>query len=348
MSRNSLPDQWASYADAAAHPVADTGDHPYHHDAVGSPASRLYEAAWPDAATFRVGPTGRLASEQVDDLDRTDPSLYDGPLSVDDFSYFEAQELGDDQRWSTWSSVEKGAHGPEPRPDWVVTDDGAIDTELGVLKTGKEADVFLLERAVPDGAASMLAAKRYRSIDHRNFHRDAGYVEGRRTRRSRDQRAMERGTAFGRQVAAGQWALHEWGALCSLWSAGLPVPYPVQLDGTEILMEFIDVDGAAAPRLAQVRAGRATVEGYFEQLREAMAVLARRHLAHGDLSPYNILAQGERLVIIDLPQVVDIVGNPNGVEFLHRDCRNVCQWFVSRGLEIDSEELFAELLAQAW
>ena len=33
--------------------------------------------------------------------------------------------------------------GPEPRPDWVVTSSGAIDTDLGVLKTGKEADVFL-------------------------------------------------------------------------------------------------------------------------------------------------------------------------------------------------------------
>ena len=194
----------------------------------------------------------------------------------------------------------------------------------------------------------MLAAKRYRSTDHRDFHRDAGYVEGRRTKRSRDARAMAKGTSFGKEVAAGQWAAHEWGALCSLWSAGVPVPYPVQIDGVEILMEYIDIEGEAAPRLAQVRPDAATVQSYFDQLREAMSLLARRHLAHGDLSPYNILAQGERLVIIDLPQVVDIVGNPSGVDFLLRDCRNVCQWFVSRGLDVDAEELLAELLAQAW
>jgi RIO kinase 1 len=120
------------------------------------------------------------------------------------------------------------------------------------------------------------------------------------------------------------------------------------IDGTEILMEFIDVDGAAAPRLAQVRPDHALVDSYFEQLRDAMAVLARQGLAHGDLSAYNVLAQGERLVIIDLPQVVDIVGNPAGVEFLQRDCRNVCSWFASRGLEIDPDELLSELLAQAW
>ncbi|MEJ7628606.1 MAG: RIO1 family regulatory kinase/ATPase [Nocardioidaceae bacterium] len=277
-----------------------------------------------------------------------DRHVLDGPLSAADLCYAAPQELDDNQRWSTWSSVEKSCHGPEPRPGWVITDDGAIDTDLGIVKTGKEADVFLVERAVPDGPAAVMAAKRYRSTDHRNFHRDSGYVEGRRVRRSRDQRAMQKGSAFGRQVAAGQWAFHEWGALCALWADGVPVPYPVQLDGTEILMEFIDVDGAAAPRLAQVRPDRATLESYFDQIRDAMSVLARRQVAHGDLSPYNILAQGDRLVIIDLPQVVDIVGNPNGVDFLLRDCRNVCQWFVARGLDADADALLAELLAQAW
>lgn len=278
----------------------------------------------------------------------TAPDLSEPLDASTDFLFTAQRELADSQRWSTWSSVEKSAHGPHPRPPWVVTDDGAVDTELGVLKTGKEADVFLVERAVPGGAASLLAAKRYRGTDHRNFHRDAGYVEGRRVRRSRDQRALAKGTAFGREVAAGQWALHEFAALSSLWAQGVPVPYPVQVDGTEILMEFIDVDGSAAPRLAQLRPAPDLVGAYFEQLREAMAVLARRHLAHGDLSPYNILAQGERIVIIDLPQVIDIVSNPNGVDFLLRDCRNVCSWFVSRGLDVDAEELLAELLAQAW
>ncbi|MBA2561029.1 MAG: serine/threonine protein kinase [Propionibacteriales bacterium] len=266
------------------------------------------------------------------------------------FSYRVLDDLHDDQRWSTWSSVEKGAHGPEPRPSWVVIDDGAVDTELGVLKTGKEADVFLIERALPDrhDRAALLAAKRYRSFDHRQFHRDAAYVEGRRVRRSRDARAMAKKTTYGRQAAAGQWAQHEFIALCSLWSAGVPVPYPVQIDGTEILMEFIDVDGDAAPQLAQQRPDPDLLLSYFDQLKNAMGVLAKRGLAHGDLSPYNVLAQGERIVIIDLPQVVDIVGNPRGVEFLLRDCRNVCRWFGSRGLDVDAEELLAELLAQAW
>ena len=260
------------------------------------------------------------------------------------------EDLAENQRWSTWTAVERGARGPHPRPDWVVTADSAVDTELGVLKTGKEADVFLLERAVQgdDSRRVVMAAKRYRNDQHRSFHRSASYTEGRRTRRSRDARAIAKGTAYGRQAAAGQWAWAEFAALGRLWEAGVPVPYPVQVDGTELLMELITVDGLPAPRLAQARAARELLECYYEQLRDAMHALARAGLAHGDLSAYNVLAQGDRIVVIDLPQVVDLVANPQAMEFLMRDCRNVCGWFASRGLDVDADDLFAELLSSAF
>lgn len=287
--------------------------------------SRLFDDEYDRSDTFTSTPRWDLAFDAVDDP-------------------------GPDQRWSTWLDVERGARGPEPRPDWLVTEQAAVDTELGILKTGKEADVFLLERAVPGRAdrRSLLAAKRYRSEEHRTFHRSASYVEGRRTRRSRDARAMAKKTAHGRAVASGQWAYAEFVALRDLWLAGVPVPYPVQIDGTEVLMEFIHVDGEAAPRLAQTRPDPTLLASYYDQLRDAMGTLARSGWAHGDLSPYNILAQGDRLVIIDLPQIIDIVGNPQGMDFLQRDCRNVCGWFGARGLEVDDQELFAELVAQAF
>ncbi|HYI59084.1 MAG TPA: RIO1 family regulatory kinase/ATPase [Microlunatus sp.] len=256
-------------------------------------------------------------------------------------------ELPPGQRWSTWDDIGISA-GPEPWPDWLITADAAIDTDLGILKTGKEADVILLERAT-DEESVIMAAKRYRSTDHRLFHRDTGYTEGRRIRNSRDRRAMARGTRWGRQVEAGQWALAEFGYLVDLWTAGLPVPYPVQLDGTEILMELITLaDGSGAPRLAQSRPPRELLEVYFEQLREALCTMARLGLAHGDLSAFNVLATEDRIVIIDLPQMVDIVGNPQGVDFLTRDCRNVATWFTARGLEVDGEALLGEVIAYAW
>ena len=49
---------------------------------------------------------------------------------------FSTVEPGDDQRWSTWTAITPSQRGPAPWPDWVVTSDGAIDTELGVVKTG--------------------------------------------------------------------------------------------------------------------------------------------------------------------------------------------------------------------
>jgi RIO kinase 1 len=271
-------------------------------------------------------------------------------FSEESLNYQSLEDPGEGQRWSTWFSVVKGARGPHPRPSWVITSRAALDTELGVLKTGKEADVFLIERAVPGDPdqASLLAAKRYRDREHRNFHRDAGYLEGRTARRSRDQRAMQARSRYGLQVLAGQWAMAEFNALCQLWSLGVPVPYPVQVDGTEILMEFIGRDGVAAPRLAQVRADRDELADYFAQIGDAMRALAANGQAHGDLSAYNLLVDDGRVVLIDLPQVVDVVSNPNGMEYLQRDCRNVCTWFTSHGYACDPEELFGELAGLAF
>ncbi|MFZ2503255.1 MAG: RIO1 family regulatory kinase/ATPase [Nocardioides sp.] len=265
------------------------------------------------------------------------------------FDFVAYDEPGDpNQRWTTWHSVEPLCRGPEPRPDWVVTSQGALDTELGVLKTGKEAEVFLLHRGEPDAEGVVMAAKRYRGAEHSDFHRSASYTEGRRTRRSRDGRAIAKKTEYGRAIAAGQWAAAEWEALKSLWLAGVPVPYPVQIDGTEILLELItDTDGDPAPRLAQTRPGPALLADYFDQLRNAMVALTMAGWAHGDLSPYNILATGQRVVIIDLPQVIDLAANPAGLDFLQRDCANVCRWFVARGHEVDEQALFADLLGYA-
>ncbi|ANS77959.1 serine/threonine protein kinase [Serinicoccus hydrothermalis] len=257
-----------------------------------------------------------------------------------------ADDLTADQRVTTYWDVEAGHRGPDPVPSWVVQDSGAIDTELGVLKTGKEADVFLVERSASTpgtDASCLLAAKRYRDADHRSFHRSAVYAEGRGVRRSRDQRALARGTAYGRAVAAGRWAQAEWEAMCHAWEAGVHVPYPVSLEGTELLMEFVgEPSGAAAPRLAQVRGDHGLLVHLWEQTRDVVLGLAEAGWAHGDLSAYNLLVQGETLVVIDLPQVVDLVANPQGAALLHRDCANVARWFTQHGVAADGEELFAE------
>ncbi|MEV6348643.1 RIO1 family regulatory kinase/ATPase [Actinoplanes sp. NPDC051851] len=296
--------------------------------------------------SFDEHPAPRRGRRKFDDDDslllkrgRLTPALQEDP---------DLPDVGD--RWSSWDAA---VHGPDPKPSWVRTEHRAVDAELGVLKTGKEADVFLVRRFLPDtGESCLLAAKRYRDGEHRMFHRDAGYLEGRRVRRSREMRAMTNRTSFGKELIAGQWAAAEFDALSRLWTIGeesglIRVPYPVQLIGTEVMLEFIGdgETGEAAPRLAQVRGE--SLDDLWRQMVDALSVLARAQVAHGDLSPYNILVHEGRLVLIDLPQIVDVVANPRGAEFIARDVRNVATWFRSRGLDVDPDAVIIGLLFEA-
>ncbi|WP_152351427.1 serine protein kinase RIO [Brachybacterium subflavum] len=306
---------------------------------------------------------------------------------------------GPDQRWSTWPET---AHtldrGPQPFPDWVVQHEGAIDTELGVLKTGKEADAFLIERALPPdlrtgapGEAALMVAKRYRTDEHTSFHRSVQYTEGRRVTDSREGRAIARGSAFGKRAAAGQWARAEFDTLARLHAAGLAVPYPVQIQGTEVCMEFIGVGGpgagsgldvvggadaasgpdsssgpgpvrkpgehgapatpVAGPRLHERRPSAERAAQWTRELRGFVLRLAEMGLVHGDLSAYNVLVDprsaDERLVVIDVPQVIDLIANPNGPDFLRRDCENVCTWLRAHGADprgANAEEWWTEAM----
>ena len=273
-----------------------------------------------------------------------DASPFDTTLS------FAETELVENQRWSTWPAITPTERGPLPWPDWVVTSAAAVDTELGILKTGKEADVFLIERAVPGDPTqrTLLAAKRYRDSDHRSFQRSSIYTEGRRTRNTRDTRALASRSVHGREVAAAQWSFAEFAALSRMHELGAPVPYPVQVNGTEVLMEFLGDGRAAAPRLAQVRADAVDLADLFAQVVEIMHTFAAAGFAHGDLSAYNLLVHEGRVRVIDLPQIVDTVANPQGLDLLHRDCVNICDWFTRRRLERDPEELFGALLAASF
>jgi RIO kinase 1 len=260
--------------------------------------------------------------------------------------------LPDGDRWSTWDQSTLSERGPRPYPRWLITELAATDTELGILKTGKEADVFLLRRGVPGlDWSCLLAAKRYRAAEHRMFQRDSEYLEGRRVRESRVNRAMAARSAAGLAMIATQWANAEFAALSQLWQADLPVPYPVQVLGTELLLEFIgDPDGTAAPRLAETRPAGPELAGLWDQLVTALCTIARMGYAHGDLSAYNLLVHHGRLVMIDVPQIVDVIANPRGAEFLGRDAANVARWFTARGLAGVSpgpDELAALLLAEA-
>jgi RIO kinase 1 len=247
------------------------------------------------------------------------------------------------------------AHGPEPVPDWVITSGDARQFELGDLKSGKEADVCIVERTFGD-QRNLLAAKRYRDTDHRTFRNDAAYRMGKEPRDGRVARAIKKQTRFGSDARAGVWAHAEFEALCRLWDAGLPVPYPVQQSGTELMLEYLGDDDGAAPRLAEARPDKALLNHLRDQAVAILWGLAGAGLVHGDLSAYNTLVWQDTLYVIDLPQAAELTDvtrasqyNSNALDFLQRDCRNLLGYFARKGATVpDPDTLFGELVATAF
>lgn len=273
--------------------------------------------------------------------------------SADEFQYIvkRPKPRWDDDVPDPEATTYTGAtHGPDPVPAWVITSDDARQFDLGVLKSGKEADVVMVERSHAD-AVNLLAAKRYRSTRHRNFRNDAMYRVGKEPLDGRMARAMNKKTSFGMEARAGMWAMQEFETLCWLYEEGLPVPYPVQQAGTELMLEFIGDDEGAAPRLVEVRSKKEALAPLCDQAVALLRRLAELKLAHADLSPYNVLVWDERLWVIDMPQAASLTDNtraaqynPNALEFFHRDVVNLLGWFAKKGVAVDPEAVFGELV----
>lgn len=245
------------------------------------------------------------------------------------------------------SSYPAADPGPDPVPDWVITSGDARQSDLGLLKTGKEADVHLVERRLGDDL-NLLAAKRYRKFEERQFRNDARYRAARRTGESRLDRAVARGNKAGMAFRARLWLATEFDVLCRLSSARVPVPYPVQKLGNELMLELIGTAEQAAPRLVHAGLDGPGLREAWAQLVDAMHAMTRCGVVHGDLSPYNILWDTDHIVIIDFPQSVDPIAHPEGASLLERDVGNVTDWFTRRGVTCDPSELFASLMSEVY
>ena len=245
-----------------------------------------------------------------------------------------------DPEQTTYTSADPG---PSPVPDWVITDDAARQFERGIIKTGKEADVYLVERVL-GARTNLLAAKRYRDLDERAFRNDAKYRK--RTGDRRVDLAMAQGTRAGMTFRAQLWLETEFESLAKLWAVGCSVPYPVQKLGVELMMEYIGDEEEAAPRLVNAVAGLEVdaIADLFHQLCEALRLMTTIGIVHGDLSPYNLLVWEERLYVIDIPQAVDPILQPEGLALLERDVVNLCKWFSTKGVPTDAVALYRELL----
>jgi RIO kinase 1 len=244
-----------------------------------------------------------------------------------------------------------------PDPDWLI-EEPYEDTDLGLLKSGKEAQVNLIERTAPDGRTCLVARKRYlpRHVTHKGalqelgvqrastFRNDVEYREGRQFRKTRDRRAVERMSTYGKRLLQDRWTGHEHQIMTTLWKAGMSVPYPLGYGDDVFDLEYVGDRERAAPQLHAARLDTTELSDAFDQLIEGLRAMVSEGIAHGDLSAYNVLWWKHRLWFIDFPQAVDIAANPQGLNFLHADIVNICAWFARKGLAVDAEALFADLL----
>lgn len=202
-----------------------------------------------------------------------------------------------------------------------LLDEAIIDEVVRQLKSGKEASVY----AVRCGA-EIRCAKVYKDMAQRSFQQRAQYQEGRKTRGSRNARAMSKSTRYGRKEMENAWKNAEVDALYQLTAAGVRVPRPFGFFNGVLIMEMVtDTDGECAPRLGEVELSAAVARNYHQFLMGEIARMLVNGLIHGDLSQFNVLIDAQGPVIIDLPQVVNAAGNNNAFAMLERDVNNITE-----------------------
>ena len=201
--------------------------------------------------------------------------------------------------------------------------DGRVDEVIRPLKSGKEASVYVV---LSEG--EIRCAKVYKEANKRGFHKQALYQEGRKVRNSRQARAMEKNTRFGRKQQEEVWQNAEVDALYRLASVGVRVPKPYNFVEGVLLMELVtDAEGAAAPRLNDLMLSKEEALDYHAQLIKEVVRMLCAGLVHGDLSEFNVLVDSQGPVIIDLPQAVDAAANNNAASMLGRDVNNMAAYF---------------------
>jgi len=210
-----------------------------------------------------------------------------------------------------------------PKRLQALVHEGLIDTVVRQLMSGKEANVFVVR-----AGGELRCAKVYKDATHRSFRQAALYQEGRKTKNSREARAIGKGTRFGRKAQEEAWQSVEVDTLYRLAAAGVRVPHPYAFSQGVVIMELVvDADGHPAPRLNDVELPPEVARTYHAALIRQIVRMLDAGVIHGDLSEYNILVDAAGPVIIDLPQAVDAAGNNNAAMMLERDADNITAYF---------------------
>ncbi len=218
-----------------------------------------------------------------------------------------------------------------------LVDEGVIEEVVRPLLSGKEAEVFLVR-----AGGDLRVAKVYKEAHARTFKNRAEYTEGRKVRNSRDQRAMQKRSRYGRAQDEASWRSTEVDVIYRLHAAGVRVPTPYNfIDGVLVMEMIADAEGNPAPRLAEVNLDREQALRVFDRLLAEVVRMLCAGVVHGDLSDFNVLMAADGPVVIDFPQSVDAAGNQGARRLLLRDVANL-ERFLGRFVPGHRPRAFAE------
>jgi RIO kinase 1 len=220
-----------------------------------------------------------------------------------------------------------------------LVDEGMIHEVLSQLMSGKEATVYVVRCG-----DEIRCAKMYKEAGQRSFKQAAAYQEGRTVKNSRQARAMQKGSKYGRKMQEEVWQNAEVDALFKLADAGVRVPTPhICFEGV-LLMDLVSTeDGQVAPRLNDVNLSYAQALVYHEELIQQVVLMLCAGIVHGDLSEFNILLNEQGPVIIDLPQAINAAGNMGAASMLYRDVDNLKNYFSQFAPELAKTQYGKEI-----
>ena len=222
-----------------------------------------------------------------------------------------------------------------------LVQDGLVDKVIRQLMSGKEAMVYVVQCG-----DEIRCAKVYKEANQRGFHQAVHYTEGRKVKNSRQARAMEKGSRYGRKEQEAAWQRAEVDALYKLAAMGVRVPHPHGFYEGVLLMELVsDEHGEPAPRLNDIELTGQQAREFHAMLIRQVVLMLCAGIVHGDLSEFNVLVDSQGPVIIDLPQAVDAAANNNASRMLERDVENLANYFGQFAPELQATRYGKEIWA---
>lgn len=195
---------------------------------------------------------------------------------------------------------------------------GMLEEINGIISTGKESIVLHADSdsSFEDMLPKHCAIKVFKTTLNEFKTRDK-YIES-------DYRFKDRFSKQNPRKIVHMWAEKEMHNMMRLQKIAVNCPQMICLKKHVLVMSFIGKDNKPAPKLKDVILSDKEWMSVYNEIVGIMCKMYNEgHMIHADLSEYNILWHDKKCWIIDVAQAVE-PDHPNGLEFLLRDCRNIC------------------------